>query len=121
MCVAESKRWFAPVLFIAQTVICKPMKKILPIILLFLLCNCKEKNKKEIVSEKPTINKEKIERKNEVIITVNDTIKSFFTNLFVSQFQDKPDMLFMGKKEKRLSVTIPTTNSIKILGGDPFF
>ncbi|MBL4604971.1 MAG: hypothetical protein JKY02_04720, partial [Flavobacteriaceae bacterium] len=61
-----------------------------------------------------------IERKNEVVISVNDTIQSFFTNLYVHEMQDKPDMLYLGKKEHRVTVTIPTDKPIKILGGDPF-
>jgi len=94
------------------------MKNILLILLLFLLFSCQEKKKQDF-SSTSIVKKEKIEDRNEVFISVNDTIHSFFTNLFVDEMQDKPDMLSLGKNESKISVVIPTDNSIKIRGGDP--
>lgn len=85
-----------------------------------LLCNCNGESKKENISNLPIFTEEIAEKKNEIVIAVHDSIQSFFTNLFVSDFQDKPDMLFLGKKENRLMVTVPTESSIRIIGGDPF-
>ena len=95
------------------------MKNILLIISLISLFSCQEK-KKENSSEISIIKEKKIEKRNEVVIHVNDTINSFFTNLFVDEMQDKPDMLYLGQKENKTSVIIPTQNTIKIIGGDPF-
>lgn len=95
------------------------MKKILPIISLIFLFNCQEK-KQENSSDISIIKEKKIEKKNEVVINVNDTINSFFTNLFVDEMQDKPDMLYLGKRENKTSAIIPTQSTIKIIGGDPF-
>ncbi|MFD2606088.1 TlpA family protein disulfide reductase [Euzebyella marina] len=100
-------------------VLYKPMKNILLIISLFSLFGCQEK-KKENSSEVSIIKEKKIEKRNEVVINVNDTINTLFTNLFVNEMQDKPDMLYLGFKENKTSVTIPTQNTIKIIGGDPF-
>lgn len=95
------------------------MKNILLTFLILTVFSCQEKKKE--ISSKITITKEKkIEKKNEVVISVNDTISSFFTNLFVDEIQDKPDMLYLGQKDNKTSVTIPTQNTIKIIGGDPF-
>ena len=95
------------------------MKNILLTFLLLSLFSCQEK-KKENVSEIPIVKKENIEKKNEVTISVNDTINSFFTNLFVDEMQYKPDILYLGKGESKTSVVIPTNKSIKIRGGEPF-
>ena len=95
------------------------MKNILLILVFISFFGCEEKKKEnspEIVIPK----KEKIEKRNEVYIRVNDTITSFFTNLYVDEIQDKPDMLYLGKKENKTSVTLPTQDAIKIIGGDPF-
>ncbi|SFS91234.1 Thioredoxin-like [Zhouia amylolytica] len=95
------------------------MKKILLTFLILTVFSCQEK-KKEISSEISIIKEKEIKKKNEVVISVNDTINSFFTNLFVDEMQDNPDMLYLGKKENRTSVTIPIQNTVKIIGGDPF-
>ncbi|MEY8848566.1 TlpA family protein disulfide reductase [Psychroserpens sp. XS_ASV72] len=94
-------------------------KHILLILLLLSLFSCQE-NKTENKTEISIIKKKKIEKKNEVVISVNDTINSFFTNLYLDEMQDKPDMLYLGQKENKTSVTIPTLKTIKIIGGDPF-
>tara|TARA_B100000949_G_scaffold108080_1_gene95974 strand:- start:35564 stop:37099 length:1536 start_codon:yes stop_codon:yes gene_type:complete len=103
----------------ADTIICKPMKNILLVVLLLLFCSCLEK-KTENSTETSIVREKKTERKNEVVISINDTINSFFTNLYLDKMQHKPDMLFLGKEEKRTSVTIPTQNTIKINGGVPW-
>lgn len=90
--------------------------KIISVILLF--CSCQEK-KKEIIPQIENEVIEKIETKNEVVITVNDSIKSFFTNLFVDDMQDMPDMVNLGQGEAVTSITIPTNKSIRIAGGEP--
>jgi len=95
------------------------MKNILLTFLLLSIFSCKEK-KKENSFEISILKKENIEKRNEVYISVNDTINSFFTNLFVDEIQDKPDMLYLGQKESKTSVIIPTDSQIKIIGGDPF-
>jgi|TARA_B110000091_G_C13760426_1_gene451854 thiol-disulfide isomerase/thioredoxin len=87
--------------------------------LLLSIFSCQEKKGGKI-SETPIVKEKKVEKKNEVFIKVNDTISSFFTNLYVDEMQDKPDMLYLGKGESKTSVVIPTNKSIKILGGDPF-
>lgn len=94
------------------------MKNILLTFLLLSLFSCQEK-KKEIISKISIVEKEKIEKRNEVFIRVNDTIKSFVTNLFVDEMQDMPDMLYLGKKESEMSRVIPTEKSIRIVGGNP--
>lgn len=94
------------------------MKNILLTFLILTVFSCQEK-KKEISSKISITKEKKIEKKNEVVISVNDTISSFFINLFVDEMQDKPDMLYLGQKENKTTVTIPTQNSIKIIGGDP--
>ena len=99
---------------------CKPMKNFLLCISIIYLLSCEEK--KEVNSSEISVIKEKkIEKRKEVVIMVNDSIDSFFTNLFLDEMQDKPDMLFLGQKENNVSVTIPTQNTIKIIGGDPSF
>ncbi|MFC4096401.1 TlpA family protein disulfide reductase [Euzebyella saccharophila] len=95
------------------------MKNILLTFLILTVFSCQEK-KKEISSKISITKEKKIEKKKEVVISVNDTISSFFTNLFVDEMQDKPDMLYLGQKENKTTVTIPTQNTIKIIGGDPF-
>tara|TARA_B110000908_G_C10209199_1_gene429305 strand:+ start:58 stop:1509 length:1452 start_codon:yes stop_codon:yes gene_type:complete len=95
------------------------MKNILLAFLIISLFGCKE-NKNQNSSEVSIINKENVKKKNEVFISVNDTISSFFTNLYVNEIQDKPDMLYLGQKESKTSIIIPTNSSIKIIGGDPF-
>jgi thiol-disulfide isomerase/thioredoxin len=94
------------------------MKNIL-LILLFTLFNCQEK-RKENISEISIVEKDIVEKRNEVVISLNDTINSFFMNFLVEEMQDKPDMLYLGQKENKTSVTIPTQNTVKILGGSPF-
>ncbi|WP_179350097.1 TlpA family protein disulfide reductase [Winogradskyella pacifica] len=96
------------------------MKNILLTFLLISIFSCKEK-KEEIGPEISIIKEKKIEKRNEVFISINDTIKSFETNLFVDEMQDKPDILYLGQKKNKTSVTIPTQNTIKILGGAPWF
>ncbi len=98
------------------------MKPIKPTLLTFLLlsilsCQEKKENDNAVI---PVVEDQKIEKRNEVVISVNDTIASFFTNLYVDELQDKPDMLYLGNKESKTSITIPTTNTIKLIGGDPF-
>ena len=93
------------------------MKNILLTFLILTLFNCQEK--KEISSENSITKEKTIEKKNEVVISVNDTTSSFFTNLYMDEMQDKPDMLYLGQKYDKTSVTMPTQNSIKIIGGDP--
>ena len=95
------------------------MKNTLIIILLILLYSCQEEKKTGIVSEIRLVKNEKIQKKNEVFIKVNDTIDSFFINLFVDEMQDKPDMLYFGEKYKKTSIIIPTDKSIRIIGGNP--
>lgn len=97
----------------------KPTKNILLTFLLLSLFNCQEE-KKENKPEVTIVKEEKIEKRNEVVINVNDTINSFLTNLFVDEIQEKPDMLYLGKAKNKTSVVIPTDNSIRIIGGDPF-
>ena len=93
------------------------MKKILFTFLLISLYSCQE-NKEENLPEISVV-KEEHQKRNEVFISLNDTINSFFTNLQRDEMQGKPEMLFLGKKESNISVIIPTDKSIKILGGDP--
>ncbi|NRB62003.1 MAG: TlpA family protein disulfide reductase [Saprospiraceae bacterium] len=95
------------------------MRKIFILISIICFFSCQEKKKEN--SSEIFVSKENIvEKRNEVVIMVNDTINSFFTNLFVDEMQDKPDMLYLGQKEKKTSVTIPTKKTIRIIGGDPF-
>jgi len=94
------------------------MKNILLTFLLLSLFSCQEK-KKENIPKISIVEKEKIEKRNEIFISVNDTIKSFVTNLFVDEMQDMPDMLYLGKKESEMSKVIPTEKSIRIVGGNP--
>lgn len=56
---------------------------------------------------------------NSVVIELNDTILFFESNVFASEFQNKPDILYLGKKQNKLSITVPTDNYITILGGNP--
>ena len=100
-------------LIIYGYVIYKLMKKILLIIALISFFSCQE-NKKENSAEIAVI-----EKRNEVYITVYDTISSFFTNLKLDEMQDMPEMLYLGQKEDRTSITIPTENSVSIRGFDP--
>lgn len=89
------------------------MKKIL-LLLVIILSNCKEKNNEE------TINKDElIIKKNEVVLIINDTVKSFFSNLRVNELEEKPDLLYLGKEHNKTSVTIPTEKNIKLNGIDP--
>ncbi|MEM6378250.1 MAG: hypothetical protein AAF705_08560, partial [Bacteroidota bacterium] len=60
-----------------------------------------------------------VERKDEVVITVDDDVQSFFTNVYLKELQDKPDMLNLGLDHERMSITIPTREAVKIIGGDP--
>lgn len=94
------------------------MKNIVITLLLFAVYSCQE-NKKEDIIEVSIIEEQIIEKRNEVFISVNDTINSFFTNLRVDEMQDKPDMLYLGKKHNKKSVTIPTNSTVAIAGGDP--
>ncbi|WP_298417963.1 TlpA disulfide reductase family protein [uncultured Kordia sp.] len=97
------------------------MKKLLPIFAFILLCQCKSEPKKTPQTKLPVpTEKIRIEKKNEIVISVHDTVDEFFTNFYVDEFQDKPDMLYLGKKKQRTSITIPTEKNIRILGGDPF-
>ena len=57
--------------------------------------------------------------RDEVVISMADTNLALFTNLFSDEFQDKPDMLFFGAEQQRWTITIPTKDSVRILGGDP--
>ena len=93
------------------------MKNILLTFLIISLFSC-QVEKKNNGSEISFTKKEVIEKKNEVYISVNDTISSFFTNLKLDEMQDMPDMLYLGKKEQKNSITIPTENSISITGFD---
>ena len=95
------------------------MKNILLIFLILTIFSCQQK-KKEINSGISATKEIKIEKKNEVTISVSDTVGSFFTNLYVDEIQDKPDMLYLGHQENKTSVTIPTQNTIKIMGGAPW-
>ncbi|RED48859.1 thiol-disulfide isomerase/thioredoxin [Seonamhaeicola aphaedonensis] len=79
--------------------------------------SCQEKKTKNS-SEISIAKEEKIEKRNEVYISVYDTISSFFTNLKLDEMQDMPNMLYLGQKEDRTSITIPTENSISITGFD---
>ena len=95
------------------------MKNLLLVFSILLLFSCQEETKKaslEVVNNVEV----KVEKRNEVYIAVNDTINSFFTNLFVEEMQDKPDMIYLGQKVGKKSLIIPTDNSIEIKGGDPF-
>lgn len=95
------------------------MRNILLLISIICFFSCQEKKKE--ISPEIFVNKEnKVTKRDEVVIMVNDTINSFFTNLFVDEMQDKPDMLYLGQKENKTSVTIPTKKAIRIIGGDPF-
>ncbi|WP_235294888.1 TlpA family protein disulfide reductase [Portibacter lacus] len=96
------------------------MKNILLLIFLVILCNCKEEHEKEMSTDILIPEVETIDRRNEVVISVNDTVNSFFTNLFLDEMQDKPDMLYLGKKVDKMSVVIPTEQSISIRGGNPW-
>ncbi|NER15063.1 redoxin family protein [Leptobacterium flavescens] len=96
------------------------MKKLFPLLLLLVLSNCKEENKKESTPDLPIAKKEKPKKNNEVVIGVNDSLQSFFTNLFVNEMQDKPDMIYLGKEHKKTFTAIPTESPVKIVGGDPF-
>lgn len=93
------------------------MKNFLLIISLISLFSCQEK-KKENSSEISVIKEKKIEKRKEVYISVYDTISSFFTNLKLDEMQDMPDMLYLGQKEDRTSITIPTEISVSITGFD---
>jgi thiol-disulfide isomerase/thioredoxin len=95
------------------------MKNILLSLLLLALFSCQEK-KKENISEISIVEKENVEKRNEVVISINDSVNSFFTNLYLAEMQDKPDILLLGQEENKTSVTIPTQNTITILGGIPF-
>ncbi len=101
-----------------RDVICKPMKNIVITLLLFAVYSCQEKNKGNI-SEISISEEQIIEKRNEVFIRVNDTINSFFTNLRLDEMQDKPDMLYLGQKHNKTSVTIPANSTVTIAGFDP--
>uniref|UniRef100_UPI00404B6B5A TlpA family protein disulfide reductase n=2 Tax=Flavobacterium sp. TaxID=239 RepID=UPI00404B6B5A len=85
-------------------------------IFLFICCHEKSNNIHSKVANEDVKN---MDRKNEVYISMNDTISSFFTNLFLDEMQEIPDMLYIGKKAGKKSALIPTNKSIKILGGNP--
>jgi thiol-disulfide isomerase/thioredoxin len=91
---------------------------IITLLLLFAVYSCQEKNK-ENISEISITEEQIIEKRNEVFIRVNDTINSFFTNLRLDEMQAKPDMLYLGRKHNKTSVTIPTNSTVTIAGFDP--
>ncbi|MFD2909406.1 thioredoxin-like domain-containing protein [Flavobacterium ardleyense] len=84
------------------------------IILFILLYSCKDDKITKTASKNEVLNK-----KNEVVFIISDTIKSFFTNIYVNDLQEKPDLLFLGENHNKTSVVIPTEQTIKLLGGDP--
>jgi hypothetical protein len=83
--------------------------------LCFSLFLAVKKNSLEIEINK----EEKIEKRNEVYISINDTINYFSTNLSVDEMQDKPDMLYLRKRVDKTSIIIPTDSPIEIRGGNP--
>ncbi len=93
------------------------MKKIF-LFLLFLTA-CQGEENKALIPEAKPLQEEPVERRNEVVVQVSDSISSFFTNLFTSEFQDKPDMIYLGEAHNRPSITIPTKQVTTIRGGDP--
>ncbi|WP_298325876.1 TlpA disulfide reductase family protein [uncultured Dokdonia sp.] len=95
------------------------MKNIYTILLLLSILSCTEKKINTIIEPLVT-NKVTTKKRNEVFIKVNDTIDSFFTNLTLDEMQAMPDMLYLGKKENKSSITIPTDTTVYIIGGDPF-
>lgn len=95
------------------------MRKTLAFYLLLCLMACKSDPTEEMEQAPKIEDSRSPQLLDEVVISLADTSLSFFTNLLHDEFQDRPDMLFLGAKQKRWSITIPTTDSIKILGGDP--
>lgn len=95
------------------------MKNIYTILLLLALLSCSEK-KLSTPYEPLVTNKDAIEKRNEVFIKVHDSVDSFFTNLTLDEMQAMPDILYLGKKENKSSITIPTDTTVYIIGGDPF-
>ncbi len=91
------------------------MKNIIITFFLFSLFCCQQK-KTTINIKKTAIKKDKTEKLNKIFIAVNDTINSFFTNLKLDEMQYMPEMLYLGKKEQKTSVTFPTENEIEIAG-----
>ncbi|GGG96617.1 hypothetical protein GCM10011416_13070 [Polaribacter pacificus] len=94
------------------------MKKALYAILVFSLLSCK-KDFKEKTIIKENIEPLKKELPNEVTITVNDSIENAFFNVRYDEFQAMPDLLYLGKKHKRSSITLFVENELHVLGGSP--
>ncbi|MBX2873889.1 MAG: TlpA family protein disulfide reductase [Saprospiraceae bacterium] len=97
------------------------MRKILPIclaLILFLL-GCQPETSSQQEEDAPPIKTSRVPPRNEVTLSLADSNVSLFTNLFADEFQDKPDMVFLGPEHNRWAITVPTTDSIRILGGDP--
>lgn len=95
------------------------MRHLLLLSLLFCFLACTTEPKTE--SDTPITTPDSSSRliKDEVVISMADTNLALFTNLFSDEFQDKPDMLFFGAEQQRWTITIPTKDSVRILGGDP--
>lgn len=89
--------------------------------LLFLCCLLACESESKIEAETPASFPETTSKpvRDEVVISMADTNLALFTNLFSDEFQDKPDMLFFGAEQQRWTITIPTKDSVRILGGDP--
>ncbi|MGB3591886.1 MAG: TlpA disulfide reductase family protein [Nonlabens sp.] len=55
----------------------------------------------------------------EVTLMVKDSSINVFTNAFYNDVQDMPDILQVGAKHGRMSVTVPTQYGLLIRGGNP--
>ena len=95
------------------------MRKLLPFLLLSCLFGCHSEPSVEIEDTSTLETSTKTMVRDEVHISMLDTTQALFTNLFHDEFQDKPDMLFFGPEQERWSITVPSQDSIRILGGDP--
>ncbi len=82
-----------------------------------LACESESKVEAETPASAPETTSKPV--RDEIVISLVDTSLSLFTNLFHDEFQDKPDMLFFGPEQQRWAITIPSKDSVKILGGDP--
>ncbi len=83
----------------------------------FMACTTEPKVEADMTITAPESSSRLI--RDEVVISMVDTNLALFTNLFSNEFQDKPDMLFFGAEQQRWTITIPTKDSVRILGGDP--
>ena len=86
------------------------------LLILIILFSCKDSSNEKIVDRSQNITPKDIPRKDEVYIWIEDSLESFSTNLRIEEFQDKPDLIGLGKDSQRQSITIPTKNDLTLTG-----